>query len=71
MICCVTGHRPKGVPFSGEASYTIYRYLLAHTVEELIGEGYDRFITGMAALGTRYSMREKKENPFALFFCRK
>lgn len=49
MICCVTGHRPKGFLFSGEASYTIYRRLLAHTIEELIHQGYDHFISGMAA----------------------
>lgn len=51
MICCVTGHRPKGFPFlreEGVPAYEEYRYLLQKTVLELIHDGYDHFITGMA-----------------------
>lgn len=48
MICCVTGHRPSGFPFSQESAYTAYHRLLRYTVKQLIDEGYDHFITGMA-----------------------
>ena len=51
MICCVTGHRPKGFPFSydlEDSYFLIYLDVLKDTVEELMFEGYDHFISGMA-----------------------
>ena len=51
MICCVTGHRPQGFPFSREENdltYASYREILFREVECLIREGYTHFITGMA-----------------------
>ena len=51
IICCVTGHRPKGFPFVREETdliFTIYTGILYHEIENLINEGYTHFITGMA-----------------------
>ena len=51
MICCVTGHRPNGFPFTrsqADRSYAEYMEMLSKTIEELIQNGYSHFITGMA-----------------------
>lgn len=51
MVCCVTGHRPKGFPFPysrPSLSLSRYRAALIDTVDELIRTGYTHFITGMA-----------------------
>lgn len=51
MICCVTGHRPSGFPFSREENniaYMFYINRLYDEIQNLIGEGYRNFITGMA-----------------------
>jgi len=51
MICCVTGHRPKGFPFPYEEKgieYELYRDILHTEVKRLLREGYRDFITGMA-----------------------
>lgn len=51
MICCVTGHRPKGFPFSygtDNVYYNTYLDVLCDTVEDLMYEGYSHFISGMA-----------------------
>ena len=52
MICCVTGHRPKGFPFpygdGNSVLYEIYRDRLYKAVREMIGEGCTTFISGMA-----------------------
>ena len=50
MICCVTGHRPKGFPFERKDSieYGIYMETLRFEIETLIMQGYDHFISGMA-----------------------
>lgn len=51
MICCVTGHRPKGFPFPHDrdcVEYMDYRCKLDREVELLAREGYRDFITGMA-----------------------
>lgn len=42
MICCVTGHRPKGFPFlrdNSEIAYMLYSYRLHMEIEKLIREG--------------------------------
>ncbi len=60
MICCVTGHRPKGFPFAYgfsdeickdtviSTSFEAYKARLQKEVERLIDEGYTHFISGMA-----------------------
>ena len=51
MICCVTGHRPKGFPFPYDTDnvyYNTYLDILGDAVEELMYEGYTHFISGMA-----------------------
>ena len=51
MICCVTGHRPDGFPFTrspSDPNYVKYTETLSQTVEDLIRQGYTHFITGMA-----------------------
>ena len=51
MICCVTGHRPKGFPFPRDNDnlfYMKYCITLYDKVKELIFEGVDCFISGMA-----------------------
>lgn len=51
MICCVTGHRPKGFPFPhGTDCFESEEYLilLEAQITELINSGYTRFISGMA-----------------------
>ena len=51
MICCVTGHRPKGFPFPYDPmgiEYMLYFDTLFCEIEKMIKEGYRDFITGMA-----------------------
>lgn len=51
MICCVTGHRPAGFPFTrNENDLTFARYTkkLSDEIESLLHNGYSHFITGMA-----------------------
>ena len=51
MICCVTGHRPEGFPFSCRQdcdAYLEYRHVLHREIEILLREGYRDFISGMA-----------------------
>lgn len=51
MICCVTGHRPKGFPFRCRKTSRLYRnylYILRKRIGELIEKGYRTFMTGMA-----------------------
>ena len=51
MTCCVTGHRPKGFPFlreEAEPRYHEYLNRLSSEIQNLIEEGYQYFITGMA-----------------------
>ena len=52
MICCFTGHRPKGFPFPRKVeslSYKSYLSELKSKINSLIDEGYDHFVCGMAA----------------------
>ena len=51
MICCVTGHRPKGFPFEREpmdASYNKYLRVLNEAMEDLVDNGCIYYISGMA-----------------------
>ena len=51
MVCCVTGHRPKGFPFPYDNTSSAYKdYLLAleKKVQDLIARGFDVFLVGMA-----------------------
>ncbi len=51
MICCITGHRPQGFPFPRDEAHEHciqYKELLLQSIEKLILNGYDTFITGMA-----------------------
>lgn len=51
MVCCVTGHRPKGFPFPYDyrgIEYMLYFNTLFCEIENLIKQGYRHFITGMA-----------------------
>ena len=51
MLCCVTGHRPAGFPFSRSAEslpFHLYQEVLQNTIQKLIFDGYEHFITGMA-----------------------
>ena len=50
MICCVTGHRPSGFPFSPDdgESRLEYKKRLYDDVQGLMEQGYRHFITGMA-----------------------
>lgn len=51
MVYCVTGHRPAGFPFSrdeNDLTYMNYCNTLYDTVKDLVFDGYDLFITGMA-----------------------
>ena len=51
MICCVTGHRPKGFPFERKhmnASYEKYLSVLDEAFEDLVGNGCVYYISGMA-----------------------
>lgn len=51
MICCVTGHRPKGFPFEYNLDGNLnmeYQILLEMKIRRLIHEGYSDFISGMA-----------------------
>jgi len=51
MVCCVTGHRPKGFCFPREDGNPLFLHYYAQILDdisELIDLGCDRFITGMA-----------------------
>lgn len=50
MVCCVTGHRPGGFPFSPEDNdcRLEYKKRLFEEVQTLMEQGYRHFITGMA-----------------------
>ena len=51
MVCCITGHRPQGFPFprdEADERYIQYKKILFQSIETLILNGYDTFITGMA-----------------------
>lgn len=51
MVCCVTGHRPKGFPFlygSECIENDEYSTLLEMEIRHLIHKGYLDFISGMA-----------------------
>ena len=51
MVCCVTGHRPEGFPFSREETnveYVAYKKRLITEITELIQQGYSSFIFGVA-----------------------
>ena len=51
MVCCVTGHRPSGFPFSREENalkFMVYRERLRREILSLIREDYRTFYTGMA-----------------------
>lgn len=50
MICCVTGHRSCGFPFSSEdrESHLQYKKRLYEAVQDLLDQGFRHFITGMA-----------------------
>ena len=51
MVCCVTGHRPGGFPFSREEyalKYMVYMERMRHEILSLICEECDTFYTGMA-----------------------
>lgn len=71
MICCVTGHRPKGFPFPRNESCDAYiQYLerLDRQVGCLIRNGYTHFVTGMAEGAdrdfARCVLRQKKIFPY-------
>jgi len=49
MICCVTGHRPKGFLFERRGNlYSSYLTRLQQMLSDLTDCGYSHFITGMA-----------------------
>ena len=51
MICCATGHSPKGFPFfrnEENSKFIAYKERLDREIVFLINEGYTHFITGMA-----------------------
>ena len=51
MVCCVTGHRSGGFPFSREEyalKYLVYTEQIRKHLLSLICEGYCSFYTGMA-----------------------
>ena len=51
MICCVTGHRPKGFPFpygNDGPMYHIYKNALLCEIRKVVLMGYTEFISGMA-----------------------
>ena len=51
MVCCVTGHRPKGFPFPrvrGDERFERYLDKLKYEVGKLITEGYTYLVTGLA-----------------------
>ena len=73
MVCCVTGHRPKGFPFPrerGDERFERYFNKLKYELGKLISEGYTYLISGLAEgadldfayVGTLY--REKYPNVF-------
>ena len=51
MVCCVTGHRSVGFPFSRDSAtkpYQRYIQALEDEIVSLVNQGYTHFITGMA-----------------------
>ena len=51
MICCVTGHRPKGFSFPRTMENPLFvNYLeeIKQAVEDMVSKGYSHFISGMA-----------------------
>ncbi|MBQ9120737.1 MAG: DUF1273 family protein [Clostridia bacterium] len=51
MVCCVTGHRPSGFPFPREEVNPLFLHYYLKVLDDInewIGMGCDRFITGMA-----------------------
>jgi uncharacterized phage-like protein YoqJ len=51
LTCCVTGHRPQGLPWGFDEDddrCDALRRHLRQTVKELYGRGFRRFICGMA-----------------------
>lgn len=51
MICCVTGHRPKGFPFPYKCTstaYKSYQQAVKSKVAELVARGFTVFVVGMA-----------------------
>ena len=51
MICCVTGHRPKGFPFERKhrtAPYEKYLDIINEAIEDLVDNGCVYYISGMA-----------------------
>ncbi|MBQ9746846.1 MAG: DUF1273 family protein [Clostridia bacterium] len=52
MVCCVTGHRPKGFPFarvSSDYNYIRYMACLRDAVLDLMDNGCIHYISGMAS----------------------
>lgn len=50
-VCCFTGHRPKGLPWTNKKTNEVcenFKKLLKNTIEKLIMCGYSHFISGMA-----------------------
>ena len=57
MICCVTGHRPKGFPFvrnEDSLEYCNYLKKMMEMVDELICEGYQTYYRGCMHKRNRY-----------------
>lgn len=51
MICCITGHRPERFPFKRNEdtkAFVAYQERLLNVVQNLIDDGYNHFISGMA-----------------------
>ena len=51
MTCVITGHRPKGFPFDRNdenSDFYQYKKRLREEIRQLINQGYDHFISGMA-----------------------
>ncbi len=51
MVCCVTGHRPKGFPFSrdeDDLANVEYEEVLRQSIVKLVHQGYFDFVAGMA-----------------------
>lgn len=71
-ICAVTGHRPKGFPWNYRDNDCVqhkeYLKNLENSVQELIADGFDYFISG-GAIGADQDFAEivlkfKKHNPY-------
>ncbi len=51
MVCCVTGHRPKGFPFpygNDGPMFHVYKKALLCEIRKIVLMGYTKFISGMA-----------------------